>query len=1155
VTHDDPSAASTVRGKVSTGYGRLDEALQGGFFAGSAILLSSPASSEVPILVSSFLESSKEASLLICRSQSSAEAVSRADDGNLKCLICSEKPISPSKNMLPGKGIDNLTELNFQITETISSVQPKRIVLEILSDILLRHKALQTRRWLNELLEKLRSRDITTLAVLNPYMHADEEVQALVDLFDGNLEMIERDVEGQLQKFLRIKWIHRVEAAGKELPLLDLTAEGFGNIQPPVVVVTPIKEPRWLTPLVGRAVEISRLKTAFEKALANRSSVVALQGEAGVGKTRLMQELAVYAQSKRSTALTGNASEGGLPYAPWIEIARQYIGQAPGELLRRILGPYLSEFARLVPDIAVKLGTIPPSKPLGEQQDKIRLYEAVTQFFISISSESPLLMLFDDMQSADQSSLELLEYFVRSTSNFRVLTACSYRSEDIQSGSPLYQTLMKFNRQRLLETIQVKNLSKEETTELVKQMFGEQTVSHEFGDLVYQRTGGNPFFVEEVLRSLVEDGIVFRTEKKWDRKPIQEIVLPESVKSVLKSRLTRLQPETMNLLTMASVIGPEFDFEVLREVTQTQEDALLERLEESITAGLISEVPNRKDVFKFADNRIRELLLGDLIRSRRVRYHVRIAEAMEKAYSKNLENLAETIATHFSEGVDIERTVKYSLMAGDRNRAIHAYDQAIKNYGRALDLIDLDGNKEKEKEPLLRKLAECHVFAGQLGNAIQAYQKELAILEQLNDRKGCARVCLALARTYLRAETGRVAQGFTEATQVLMKGLNYLREEPESFEEASIYGLLAQLDGIMDKWDEALTWAEKAREAGNKTGNYFAVSEALAMKGSFLTDTGKIDEGLPLWQQALEMAVKHDEYDLTCYFLSNLEVYTYPRSLAKAREFAVRHYEYRKHANDIMGEAGALASLSHVDFLMGDWARALEEEKAAVEIVEKLGLASNMEAAQSVEGWTWLMMGDLQKAEAHFQNASRLLKEGSKITDTVGVHLGLALLMLEHGREDEAKAHLERCVNAFRSWEYTTEPISHIETLLHLTSISAKGKEIEKAREFSQWAKRLAETLKSDAGLAMACQAEASLLLASDDRKGAEEAYLKALDLWEKAGWPYYHAKALVAYSEAVAPTNPDESKKRLQQAAEIFSKLGAKWELEKAEAKLSAQA
>lgn len=161
---------------------------------------------------------------------------------------------------------------------------------------------------------------------------------------------------------------------------------------------------------------------------------------------------------------------------------------------------------------------------------------------------------------------------------------------------------------------------------------------------------------------------------------------------------------------------------------------------------------------------------------------------------------------------------------------------------------------------------------------------------------------------------------------------------------------------------------------------------------------------------------------------------------------------------------------------------------------------------------------------------------------------------MEQGREDEAKNHLETCVNAFKKWEYTTMPIYHILTLLHLTTIYAKQKEFEKAHESSQWAKRLAETLKSEAGLAMASQAEATLLLATGDSKGAEEGYLKSLELWQKAGWPHYNGKALVAYSEALEQNNPEESKKRLMQAVEIFRKLGAKRDLEKAEAKLSAQ-
>jgi tetratricopeptide (TPR) repeat protein len=235
---------------------------------------------------------------------------------------------------------------------------------------------------------------------------------------------------------------------------------------------------------------------------------------------------------------------------------------------------------------------------------------------------------------------------------------------------------------------------------------------------------------------------------------------------------------------------------------------------------------------------------------------------------------------------------------------------------------------------------------------------------------------------------------------------------------------------------------------------------------------------------------------------------------------------------------------------MGDWAKAIEEEDRAAEIRKKLGLPSGL-WAECMEGFIWLMVGDLQKAETYFQNASRLLTEDSKITEIVETHLGLGLQMLEQGRVDEAKLHLETCVNAFKKWEYTTLPIYHIQTLLHLTSIYASGEELEKARQTSQWARRLAETLKSDAGLAMASQAEASLLIARNNRKEAEEAYLKSLALWEKARWPYYHAKALVGYSEEIARTNPQESRKRLEQAAEIFRKLGAKRDLQKAELRL----
>ncbi|MGP8069672.1 MAG: hypothetical protein ACLP5V_07250 [Candidatus Bathyarchaeia archaeon] len=225
MTERPAAPSSALRSRVSTGYARLDEALQGGFLAGSMVVLSAPASDEVPILLRRFLEADP-ASLLIARSLSSAEPILGDKSDGLKCLVCSDKPVPPAQNTLPGKGIENLTELSLTITENINTLQPSRVVVQFLSDVLLRHKALQTRKWLSELLDKFRVKSITTLVLLNPLMHSSEEVQAIVDLFNGNIELIEKpQVEGQVRKAIVIKWMHGIEIAEKEFPLEGLAPE------------------------------------------------------------------------------------------------------------------------------------------------------------------------------------------------------------------------------------------------------------------------------------------------------------------------------------------------------------------------------------------------------------------------------------------------------------------------------------------------------------------------------------------------------------------------------------------------------------------------------------------------------------------------------------------------------------------------------------------------------------------------------------------------------------------------------------------------------------------------------------------------------------------------------------------------------------------
>jgi tetratricopeptide (TPR) repeat protein len=312
-----------------------------------------------------------------------------------------------------------------------------------------------------------------------------------------------------------------------------------------------------------------------------------------------------------------------------------------------------------------------------------------------------------------------------------------------------------------------------------------------------------------------------------------------------------------------------------------------------------------------------------------------------------------------------------------------------------------------------------------------------------------------------------------------------------------------------------------------------------------------VDEGLPFWERAMNVALEHEQYWEAGLAMANLSLYTYPRNLAKAREIAVRYLELWKRLNLVTAAADALGWLWWLDWAAGDWKTALEEFAKGSQIAKRLGLFEAQGWAFD-HGWYLLGIGDLEEAEAEFLKTTDEMEENPKLSLRVLYHLGLGLLREAQGRELEAREHYEIGVKAFRKWEFTSYPMFHIETLQHLTGIYAKHGELGEARNMAEWARRLAETLKSDAGLAMASQAEARLLLATSDSKGAEEAYLKCLELWEKAGWPYYHGKALVAYSEAMAQNNPEESRRRLMQAIEIFRKLGAIRDLEKAEAKLS---
>jgi predicted ATPase len=223
---------------------------------------------------------------------------------------------------------------------------------------------------------------------------------------------------------------------------------------------------------------------------------------------------------------------------------------------------------------------------------------------------------------------------------------------------------------------------------MIGQTFGEKVPS-ELPDLVYGKTEGNPFFVEEVLRSLVDEGAVYPVEKGWGVKSLSQVHVPRGIKEVVQKRLERLDEESSHVLSAAAVIGREFSFPVLREVTGLGEDRLIDIIDKCLQARLVVDrhVPG-EEVYAFADSQLRDVLYEGISPVRRRRHHLKVGEAVEKVYARKIDNYLEALAYHFVEGNDLSKAIDYSQNAGDKATRLFAWDQARRYYETVLKLME-----------------------------------------------------------------------------------------------------------------------------------------------------------------------------------------------------------------------------------------------------------------------------------------------------------------------------------------------------------------------------------------------------------------------------------------------------------------------------------
>jgi DNA-binding CsgD family transcriptional regulator/tetratricopeptide (TPR) repeat protein len=768
------------------------------------------------------------------------------------------------------------------------------------------------------------------------------------------------------------------------------------------------------SPLVGRARQLAVLAEYLAEVRAGRAAVVLLAGAPGIGKTRLLEEFPPPDLADGVTVLRGGASqaEGMPPYLPFLEALGEYIAAAPSDQLRNQVGPHAASLATLLPEIPARLGPPPPPHPLGPEQERFRLYEAVAAFLAAIAhpqagTRGPLVLLLDDLQWADAATCDLLVHVAGRLRSAALLIVGAYREGEAGDNSAFVRALAELNRRRLLVTLPLHPLEAEESRALATNLLRGE-IAPEVADLLHRQAEGNPFFLEELLRAVVEEGTLVWREGRWELgshpgrlgTTSREYPVPPRVVEAIRMRLARLDPAVVELLRVAAVVGRACEPVLLAQVVQMDVEQVEEMLLAAARAQLVR--PEADGAYAFTHDMMRETLYAEVGRARRRRLHQAIGEALEAqgdeghavAQEAPARCLAD-LAFHFAEAGAKERGVKYALASGERALRASAAVEAMEHYRTAVRLLGPSGNIA-QRASALTGLGDAATLAGDYRQAAEAYHAAQEAWLRGGDAATAARAWYRLGRVRWRQEA---VAGAREAFE---RALELLGPE-DSPDAAETLLQLADLHVTsLGQHAEGIAYAERSLAMVERLGDRRLEASACCVIGNVKARGNELAAGRALLERALALAQQLDDPTLAaeaCAYLAN--VYAWTGDLDRSREVSLLRTELARRTQDLFQLRHVYSWIGLLETLQGRFGKAEQSFAQQEQIVEGLQSPEPRATLQLGRGILRYYQGRFSEAEQAIRDVVEMLRPTG--SPTLVWYLGwFGLILAELGRPDEA---------------------------------------------------------------------------------------------------------------------------------------------------------